>query len=143
MSLVISRAALIGGLFLSLACVNALAADDLNGLDANHDGQVGREEAQAAQKNNFASLDSNHNGSLSAPEFAAAQPALSDSAKPAARNRQQVVIKRWFANMDGDDNGGVSEAEYLSAVRPYFDRLDDDHNGVLDPDELQKAVGKP
>lgn len=136
-------AAVLTALCLSAIALPALAAQDLNGLDTNHDGKVSREEAANAQTKAFKKLDSNHDGSLSQAEFSASQPPLPDSAKPAARNRQQVVLHRWFVNMDSDDNGGISQSEYLHAVAPYFDRLDNNHDGVLDANELQQAVAKP
>lgn len=137
------RSAALTALLLGMVAWPAFAAHDLNGLDANHDGKVSRDEAASAQKNAFKALDSNHDGSLSQAEFAASQPPLPKSAKPAARNRQQVVLHRWFVNMDSDGNGGISQSEYLHAVAPYFDRLDDNHDGVLDAHELQQAVAKP
>lgn len=121
----------------------ATAASDLNGLDANHDGQISREEAAAAQKKAFQRLDSNHDGQLSGAEFVAGQPALPKDAKQAERNRQDDRLHRWFDHIDSDGNEYISEDEYLHAVAPYFDRLDDDHNGMLDAEELQRAVGKP
>lgn len=137
------RSAVLGATLLTAMTLPAMAAGDLHGLDANHDGQVSRDEAAHAQASTFATLDSNSNGSLSRAELAASQAPLPEDANRAARHRQQAALDRWFSNMDSDGNDGISQDEYLHAVAPYFDRLDTNHDGVLDAGELQAAVAKP
>lgn len=129
---------------LSMISVPALAAsNDLNGLDANQDGKISRQEAEGAQRTAFDRLDHNHDHALSESEFAASQPLAPEDAKPHQLQRRRESIHRWFTNMDKNGNGGVSKSEYLDAIAPYFDRLDNDDNGVLDAGELQKAVAAP
>jgi len=42
--------------------------------------------------------------------------------------------------MDTDRNGRVSKAEFMHFMGEEFDRLDVDHSGELDPEELHAAV---
>lgn len=137
------RSVVLGATLLTAITLPALAAGDLHGLDANHDGQVSRDEAADAQASTFAKLDSNHDGSLSQSEWVASQAPLPEDATKAAKHRQQAAWQRWFENMDSDGDGAISQDEYLHAVAPYFDRLDANHDGVLDAGELQAAVAKP
>jgi Ca2+-binding EF-hand superfamily protein len=42
----------------------------------------------------------------------------------------------YLQTMDTDGDGRVSRAEYIAYMDRGFDRLDTDHNGVLEGDEL-------
>ncbi len=57
------------------------------------------------------------------------------SATPAA--------KQWLALMDSDNDATVSKAEYLAYMDKQFDKLDVDHDGTLDKDELTLLRGLP
>jgi len=41
--------------------------------------------------------------------------------------------------MDTDRNGRVSKAEFMHFMAEEFDRLDVDHSGELDPEELSRS----
>jgi hypothetical protein len=45
-------------------------------------------------------------------------------------------VQQLLRLMDTDRNGRVSKAEFMSFMSQEFDRLDADHSGELDPNEL-------
>jgi EF-hand domain pair len=57
------------------------------------------------------------------------------SAPPAAQ--------QWLALMDSDNDATVSKAEYVAYVDKQFDKLDVDHDGTLDANELKLLRGLP
>jgi Ca2+-binding EF-hand superfamily protein len=48
-----------------------------------------------------------------------------------------------FQAMDTNGDGRVSETEYVTYMSQGFYRLDRNHDGVLEPDELPGGHGKP
>lgn len=48
-----------------------------------------------------------------------------------------------FQAMDSNGDGRISEAEYVAYMSQGFDRLDRNHDGVLETDELPGGRGKP
>ncbi len=49
-----------------------------------------------------------------------------------------VYTKKLLALMDTDKNGKVSKHEFMNFMSKEFDRLDTDHDGDLDVNELAK-----
>jgi Ca2+-binding EF-hand superfamily protein len=47
--------------------------------------------------------------------------------------------KELLRLMDRDKNGKVSKAEFMSFMATEFTRLDKNHDGALDPNELSQA----
>jgi Ca2+-binding EF-hand superfamily protein len=45
-----------------------------------------------------------------------------------------------FHQMDRDRNGTVSRAEFLQFMSRRFNRLDTNHNGKLEPNELRPSL---
>ena len=45
-------------------------------------------------------------------------------------------VQQLLRLIDTDRNGRVSKAEFMSFMSQEFDRLDADHSGELDPNEL-------
>jgi hypothetical protein len=43
----------------------------------------------------------------------------------------------WFARADADHDGALGKAEFRADAEAFFDKLDTDHNGVIDGFELQ------
>ncbi|GFZ91587.1 hypothetical protein GCM10011408_08700 [Dyella caseinilytica] len=55
----------------------------------------------------------------------------------------QSTASGLFQAMDTNGDGRVSEAEYVTYMSQGFYRLDRNHDGVLEPDELPGGHGKP
>jgi hypothetical protein len=66
-------------------------------LDANHDGQLTRDEVRADAAARFDAADTNHDGVLDENE----QSAMRDQ----ARDHMQAMRERWRGREGGDDNG--------------------------------------
>jgi Ca2+-binding EF-hand superfamily protein len=56
-----------------------------------------------------------------------------------AQNTPAEYLKLFDSNGDGK----VSEAEYVAYMSQGFYRMDTNHDGVLEPDELPGSRGKP
>ena len=48
-------------------------------------------------------------------------------------------VQQLLRLMDTDRNGRVSKAEFMNFMSQEFDRLDVDHSGELDPQELARS----
>ena len=129
-------------------------------LDANHDGFVTREEAQAmhaqmaakmqqrmaqrAQNGGadrskaFDRIDANHDGMISRDEFAAA-PRGHGMMMMRMAGMRRGLGGQMFDMADLNKDGRVSLAEAQQAALQHFDRADLNHDGVLTPEDRQQA----
>ena len=129
-------------------------------LDANRDGFVTREEAQAmhaqmaakmqqrmaerAQRGAgdrskaFDRIDSNHDGVISRDEFASA-PRPHGMMMMRMAGMHRGLGGQMFDMADLNKDGRVSLAEAQQAALQHFDRADLNHDGVLTPEERQQA----
>ncbi len=55
----------------------------------------------------------------------------------------EADVKELLLLMDTDKNGKISKAEYMGFMEKEFDRLDKDHSGELDPQELTQSQLRP
>ncbi|MEO0816930.1 MAG: calcium-binding protein [Pseudomonadota bacterium] len=116
------------------------AADDhrgghgerLQALDTNGDGNISRDEAEAARQAMFAQADANGDGSITEAEFTAAAEARAEERRA---NRQGRAFGRADANGDGvltlDETGGRIDA--------MFERVDTDGDGLITEAEREAA----
>ena len=70
-----------------------------------------------------------------APNTAA--PAIAPSSQKVAAGETEA--KRLLLLMDTDKSGKVSRAEFMSFMSAEFDRLDINHDGELDVNELEQS----
>jgi len=100
-------------------------------LDKNSDGKLSREEAAKMPQRRFEQLDKNSDGTLTLAELTAGK------GKGKFRKGHGKHMRGADTNQDG--NIDVNEARAMAGKR--FDRLDKNHNGVLDKEELGKRKG--
>jgi Ca2+-binding EF-hand superfamily protein len=124
-------------LIVYIACLAAMAACGaqaasrtrgaaLDKADANHDGDITRDEFKASRAAQFARLDRNGDDVVTLSEF----PHLAKSNRPKAQKLKAVI---QYADRDGD--GRVTRAEFVDGPSPLFDRADRNHDGRLSRDE--------
>jgi Ca2+-binding EF-hand superfamily protein len=102
-------------------------------FDANHDGTVTRAELIAGLKAEFAVHDTKHNGCLDA-----------DQAGQINQDRVDADQSTATPVMDWNQDGCIDYTEFSAVPYSLFDQLDINHDGKLDPKELQRAgAAKP
>jgi Ca2+-binding EF-hand superfamily protein len=91
-------------------------------MDKDHNGKVSRAEFDSFMNKQFDSLDVNHDGELDQGEL--------------DRLHWNYLSTQLLPLMDKNKNGKVSRPEFMSFMNQEFDRLDTNHDGLLDVDEL-------
>ena len=105
-------------------------ANMMERLDTNGDGQITKEEAEAAKAARFPEADTNGDGGLSMAEMQAFRAA--EKAR-----RMETMRQRMFDKADADGNGVISADEFEARGAPMFDRMDADGDGVITAEEMQ------
>ena len=91
-------------------------------MDKDQNGKVSRAEFARYMNKEFDSLDVNHDGQLDENEL--------------AQLHWNYLSTQLLPLMDKDHSGKVSRQEFMSFMNQEFDRLDTNHDGLLDVDEL-------
>jgi Ca2+-binding EF-hand superfamily protein len=91
-------------------------------MDKDQNGNVSRAEFDRYMNKEFASLDVNHDGQIDENEL--------------AQLHWNYLSTQLLPLMDKDHSGKISRQEFISIMNQEFDRLDTNHNGRLDVDEL-------
>ncbi len=99
--------------------------DMLPKADADRDGFVTRAEWRDFRASQFGRFDRNRDGVLSAAD---APPLMGRGA-----------LQEALGAFDTERDGRVSRAEFVDGPAPAFDRLDLNHDGVIDPREWKLA----
>jgi Ca2+-binding EF-hand superfamily protein len=94
----------------------------LRSMDQDQNGNVSRAEFDSYMNKEFNSLDVNHDGQLDESELAGLH--------------WNYLSTELLPLMDKDHSGKVSRQEFMSFMDQEFDRLDVNHNGSLDVQEL-------
>jgi len=110
-------------------------ANMMERLDTNGDGQITKDEAEAAKAARFAEADTNGDGGLSMAEMQAFRAA--EKAR-----RMEAMRQRMFEKADADGNGVISADEFEARGAPMFDRVDADGDGVITTEEMQAMRDK-
>ncbi|WP_292094980.1 hypothetical protein [Brevundimonas sp.] len=134
------------------------AGEDREGMDADRDGFVSRQEFAAPMDRAFARMDKDGDGKLSKDELAAGQGAAGeggarimafsggDVARGLAGASDGPGGVRIFTvdsadgvhqapDLDADKDGRVTEDEFLARIREAFRRMDKDRSGALEAGE--------
>ncbi len=109
-------------------------------LDADKDGRITKEEAEAARKKMFARLDRNSDGVIDEQEIDRARKAIMDRA-----TMMETRLSMQWQRLDKDGDGKVSADEF-EARTGMFDLADRNGDGVVTADEIEalRAVfGRP
>jgi len=105
--------------------------------DANADGQLSREEAQAAAPRiyeHFEFLDANDDGAVTLAEL--------QQLRDPALMRQRVLERVRAADRNGDGKLDLAEVQAsLPGMAAHFTLLDRDHDGYLTPDDFAGMGG--
>jgi Ca2+-binding EF-hand superfamily protein len=115
------------------------AADRVR-VDANGDGIITREEAQAYPRlaTHFDAADANRDGRLEGAEIEA-------GLQSARREARTAIRERWMA-ADKDGDGAISQAEAnesMPGLANRFAEFDTDGDGKITRDEIHNFGGQP
>lgn len=98
-------------------------------LDQDGDGQIAREEAEAAARARFAETNANGDGAVSQEEFVAR-----------AQARAAERAAGMFGRIDGDGDGRIAAADLpgpsTDRILRMFDRMDADGDGTVTAEEI-------
>lgn len=123
-------------------------------VDANRDGFVTKDEAQAVREARrgkfrdaaFARLDADKDGSISRAEFDAPRAGRGERAEHRGRHgmHRGMAMRgigggKMFDRADANKDGRVSLAEATALPMQMFDRADANHDGTVTPDERKAA----
>lgn len=99
-------------------------------------------------KRNFIRLDKDYNGQLSKNEMsfskskpkaevAQSLPKVNAEKTPSSREQhKQVFIKSFFVGIDANNDNQISDTEKKRAFTKLFNRLDNNHDQFITPDEI-------
>jgi len=97
--------------------------------DANNDGVVTRQEFDAGRAATFARLDADHNGQLSREEMRGGMRGWRHGGRGGGRGMFSL------ARLDTNNDGNISREEFLARPTATFARLDRNNDGVISVDE--------
>ncbi len=116
-------------------------------LDRDRDGKLSRRELEAAGSI-LARLDRDKDGSVSKREIAAAAsdraPSSRSSRERSSRERDsRGGISSYARRLDKNEDGKLTKDEASGPIKERFDRLDEDGDGILKIEDIEKAFRRP
>lgn len=101
---------------------------DLDAIDTNKDGNISKEEVQAAKAAAFAEIDTNQDGEISQTEMAAHREAKREEMRLKMETERFSKMKE---KLDTNKDGRITQDEFVSDDMPLFDHLDTDNDGIV------------
>jgi Ca2+-binding EF-hand superfamily protein len=101
-------------------------------FDGNGDGQVARDEFDAARTAQFARTDTTHDGALGEDEYLAEYEERLDRHIATVTGGSDRQTRVRFGSMDTDKDGKMTFAEFQVSGKRTFDAADRDHDGTVD-----------
>ncbi len=116
-------------------------------LDRDRDGKLSRRELEAAGSI-LARLDRDKDGSVSKREIAAAAsdraPSSRSSRERSSRERDsRGGISSYARRLDKNEDGKLTKDEASGPIKERFDSLDEDGDGILKIEDIEKAFRRP
>lgn len=149
------------------SAIEAKVKEHFAKVDANGDGYIVKEEAEAAHEKmmgemrdrHFKMMDTNGDGSISRAEFDARHSgpmgmghgehkgeAMGGMMKHEGHPPRMAMMMRhggdMFGHADADKDGRVSLAEALAVPMAHFDKVDTNKDGTISPEERKAAHEK-
>jgi hypothetical protein len=125
----------------------AMAQDQNRGPfrnDANNDGVVTRQEFDAGHAARFAEMDANHDGQLARGEGHMRQRGGPDGER-GGHHRRMGHHGGGLRGADANNDGNITREEFLARPTEMFNRLDANHDGVIQaserPQRRERAEG--
>ena len=107
-------------------------------LDRDRDGKLSRRELEAAGSI-IARLDKDKDGSVSKREIAAVASDKAPSSRPSRERDSRGGISSYAKRLDKDNDGKITREEASGPIKERFDRLDEDGDGILKVEDVEKA----
>lgn len=133
--------AALGGLLLAAGAVAGDAQsswdNEMQMMDANHDGKISAAEHAAGAKKMFQMMDTDKDGKVSAAEMDAGQAKMKGGK---AAHEMSSAEKINAVDVNGD--GVLTAAEHEGASQGMFEKMDADHDGNLTLAEIKSGHQK-
>ena len=107
-------------------------------LDRDRDGKLSRRELEAAGSI-LARLDRDKDGSVSKREIAAAASDKAPSSRSSRERDSRGGISSYAKRLDKNNDGKITREEASGPIKERFDRLDEDGDGILKVEDIEKA----
>ena len=111
-------------------------------LDRDRNGKLSRRELEAAGSI-LARLDRDKDGSVSKREIAAVASDRAPSSRSPRERDYRGGISSYARRLDKNEDGKLTKDEASGPIKERFDSLDEDGDGILKIEDIEKAFRRP
>ena len=111
-------------------------------LDRDRNGKLSRRELEAAGSI-LARLDRDKDGSVSKREIAAVASDRAPSSRSSRERDYRGGISSYARRLDKNEDGKLTKDEASGPIKERFDSLDEDGDGILKIEDIEKAFRRP